>query len=228
MNDCIVQITSQGKEKLLYLNNKGGLAHAGTEVAIVASNILERETSKDVENIADSLFFSSLDFTPVCQGSDDITFQYHIDITARENVIIGYHKADKENKRYKVSTFVRMVNAAKLRQPTSSYTQTERLEIADTILRQMGGSGRLVAMVGMHTPMTITPDLGVIFSFRGSRKANKCRVTYSPIEDLYTFELLKYTQVRYAHCPVVFRTERVFFDMLQGMFEQETGLYLSF
>jgi len=228
MNDCIIQITSQGKEKLLYLeSNKGDLAHAGSEVLIVASNVLEGETEKDVESIATHLFCSPLGFTPVCQGSDDITFQYHIDITARENVIIGYHKADRENKRYKVSTFVRKVNAAKLRQPTP-YTQTERLEIADTILHQMGGSGRLVAMIGMNTPTTITPDLGVIFSFRGSRKANKCRITYDSGADLYTFELLKYTPVRYSHCPVVFKAERVYFDMLQSMFEQETGLYLSF
>ena len=104
-------------------------------------------------------------------------------------------------------------------------TDEERLQIANTIIQQMGGTGRLKAMVGAHS--FLATESGVMFQFKGSRKANRCRVTYLPGRDLYRLELLKYTPTRHSHCPVIYEAEDIYFDMLKPIFEQETGLYLS-
>lgn len=110
----------------------------------------------------------------------------------------------------------------------SDYTESERLEISQTILTQMGGYGRLSAMIGIYNLLTTDdPEPGLVFMFKGSRVANKCKVSYLPGPDLYKFELFKYTPVRYSHCPCVYQLTDVYADMFIDVFEQETGLYLT-
>ena len=106
------------------------------------------------------------------------------------------------------------------------YTLEERQEIGQEIIKQMGGHGRLRAMVSANNFM-LPDEPGIIFMFKGSKIANKCRVTYLPGRDLYRLELFKYTSKRYSHCPVVYEIEDIYHDMLKPIFEQETGLYLS-
>ena len=104
-------------------------------------------------------------------------------------------------------------------------------EIAQTIIQQMGGFGRLQAMVGAKDFVALTPSEseahgpGILFNFKGSRKANKCRVTLS-WNDTYRFELYKYNR-RTLKCPKVFEIDDIYCDMIIQIFEEETGLYLS-
>ncbi len=102
----------------------------------------------------------------------------------------------------------------------------EKIQITNTIINQMGGLGRLVAMVGASNFITTDNPAGLRFQFSGSKKANICKITLLA-SDTYKFELFKYTRVKYAHCPVVYEVEGVYDDMLKSVFEQETGLYLT-
>lgn len=82
-------------------------------------------------------------------------------------------------------------------------------------------------MIGMHNPVALDSPAGLKFNFRGSRKANICKVIYNPGSDTHDFELYKFTPVRYEHCPKVYEATDVYCDMLQDLFETETGLYLT-
>lgn len=95
------------------------------------------------------------------------------------------------------------------------------LQVAETIIKQMGGAGRLQLMIGAS--LFAGDEKSVQFSFKGCRKANKCRVTLQP-DDLYTLELFKFDGL---DAPRVYHTDGLFWDMLKPVFEQETGLYLS-
>jgi len=105
----------------------------------------------------------------------------------------------------------------------------EHLQVANTIIRQMGGAGKLKAMVGMRGALALdnTEDGGLQFSFRGSRRANKCRIVYHAWPDLYTVQLWKISPTAKREPQMVFELEDVYNDMLKRTFEQETGLYLS-
>ena len=98
------------------------------------------------------------------------------------------------------------------------------LTVAHTILQQMGGSGKLSAMVGAHD--FIGDDKSLQFSFKGSRKANKCRVVFDYTTDTYIFQLWKFNKRTYDMAKV-YELELVYWDMLIDLFESETGLYLS-
>ena len=98
------------------------------------------------------------------------------------------------------------------------------LTVAHTIIQQMGGFGKLKAMVGAYD--FTGSDKSVQFSFKGSRKANKCRVVYDYGDDLYIFELWKYNK-RTFEIKQVYELKGAYCDMLISLFESETGLYLS-
>jgi hypothetical protein len=101
-------------------------------------------------------------------------------------------------------------------------TREERLQMAQTILAQMGGTGKLRAMVGATVFLAL--DAGVQFSFKGSDQANTCVVKYDEAFDLYTMELWA---IQGASAEKVFDVDGLYFDMLVDTFEDETGLYLS-
>lgn len=102
-------------------------------------------------------------------------------------------------------------------------------EIAQTIIEQMGGLGKIRAMVSASQFVCIGSDgdhgPGVQFSFKGCRKANKCRVTLNG-DDTYRFELYKFNRKTFD-CPQVFEIDGAYWDMLKPVFEEETGLRLS-
>lgn len=98
------------------------------------------------------------------------------------------------------------------------------IQIAGTIMQQLGGQPRLCMMLAASN--FLAGDNYLMFSFKGSRKANKCRITLNQTTDTYKFELLKFSP-KYLTCPVVYTLEDVYNDMLMDLFEQETGLYLT-
>ncbi|MCP4083214.1 MAG: hypothetical protein GY743_23575 [Planctomycetaceae bacterium] len=249
-NDCLVMITSPGQEQYLYTEEKGFLAHSGSKVAQIARQLEEGKMPKNANYIEGA--FHQFDFVPVTyeylrysptSDEGDINHFYRIDITERGNVFVEHKAINGQFKRYKVDSFIKKVNRARRnsrydykmlrlkRTEQAGYSQQERLDIANTILEQMGGTGRLTAMIGMYNPMACTSPynsslVGLKFHFKGSRKANICQVTYMPGSDTYLFELYKFTPVRYAHCPLIFSAVNVYFDMLQELFTSQTGLDL--
>lgn len=104
-------------------------------------------------------------------------------------------------------------------------TREEKLRIANTILKQMGGGGRLRAMIGMHSQVAL--DSGLQFSFKGCRAYNKCRVTYNYGSDTYTFALYQLSRKYPGKVNREFVLEDVYCDMLVDLFQDETGLRLS-
>lgn len=102
----------------------------------------------------------------------------------------------------------------------------ESQRIAQTIAKQMGGTRRLQVMVGANSFTALKS--GLQFRFKGSRKANCCRVTYDYGKDLYTFSLLRIGTIKTSFkVTEVCAYDEVYFDMLVNLFESETGLYLS-
>lgn len=108
-----------------------------------------------------------------------------------------------------------------------TYTDEEKMEIANTIIRQMGG-GRLRAMVGACDILAL--DAGVQFRFKGSKKANKVTIELT-LMDTYnvTFYKIGRLNKKTFDMPieVVNKTEGAYEDMLIPLFEKTTGLYLS-
>jgi len=95
--------------------------------------------------------------------------------------------------------------------------------IAETIIEQLGGVGRLVAMIGVG--QIVVDDSSAMFGFKGCRKANKCRITLTPM-DLYKVEFFKLNR-RSLECPIVEEFDGVYGDQLVEIFESTTGLFLS-
>lgn len=93
--------------------------------------------------------------------------------------------------------------------------------IAKIIIEQMGGFGKLGAMINGRNYIAI--ENGVQFDFSGVRKANKCVVTLNAM-DTYEFELWKITKKIFKK---IYALSDVYCDMLISVFEDETGLYLS-
>ena len=109
-----------------------------------------------------------------------------------------------------------------------TYTDKEKIEIANTIIRQMGGAGRLKAMIGAKDIYAL--DSGVQFRFMGSKKANKVKIDYTP-DDLYTMTFIKVGRLNKKTFDIKVDTvetfEGIYNDQLKPIFEETTGLYLS-
>lgn len=104
------------------------------------------------------------------------------------------------------------------------YTKDEQMEIAKTIIGQMGGQGKLRAMVGAHD--FIVTDSGVQFGFKGSKKANKVVIDLTPM-DLYDVKFYKINMRNIDKSLIpVDTTEGAYDDMLIDLFEGATGLSL--
>ncbi len=116
-------------------------------------------------------------------------------------------------------------------------TQNEQLEIANTIIKQMGGSSRLSAMVGAKNFLAL--DSGVRFNFKLNTKMNRCEIELNDMDmyDIKFFKNYKITgrektieamdkKITRSHT-VVDSTEGVYGDTLTQIFETITGLRLS-
>lgn len=91
------------------------------------------------------------------------------------------------------------------------------MEVANTILRQLGG-GRFIMMTGA----TCYADTNaLVVKFKGSKKANYLRIELTP-SDLYHMKFLKVWGTKSKE---VAEYDRVYADMLRDIFTEVTGLY---
>ncbi len=97
-------------------------------------------------------------------------------------------------------------------------------EIANTILSQMGGTGKLKAMIGANNFIAI--DNGVQFSFKGCKSFNKIEIVLTSM-DLYDIKFYK-INMRNLEKSIIPASEssRIYVDQLVEVFEHMTGLYL--
>ena len=97
------------------------------------------------------------------------------------------------------------------------------MSIATTILAQLGGAGRLSAMIGARDFMDNGNGLGFRFTAKGTRSINRVRVTLAP-DDTYTVE---FWSVRGVNATLVATVSDVYADSLRETIEHYTGLALS-
>jgi len=104
---------------------------------------------------------------------------------------------------------------------------TDRHQIATTILAQLGGHGRLTAMIGMTRAMPAEHEgrcgLMVRFRSRARRRINSIAVWLDPT-DTYT---VQFWSIRACDPKVVSSYSEVYADGLRDLIEGETGLALS-
>jgi hypothetical protein len=113
---------------------------------------------------------------------------------------------------------------------------TSPSDIAKTIVAQLGGRGRLTAMVNAKhfysmEPMQGSGDIGgLTFQFSGCRKARVCHIWLEG-SDTYRIELIKPATNRQIiegkGDKVAFKQSMVYAESLKAIFEQQTGLCLS-
>jgi len=132
-----------------------------------------------------------------------------------------------------------MPKAGRTNKMAQENKHTSKTEIANTIINQMGGGGKLRAMIGAKDIYAL--DAGVQFAFKLCKKMNKCVVDLNQ-DDLYNVKFYKiphlnpnctpaaldryFKNVDKATTPVA-EFENIYADQLNSVFESETGLYLS-
>ena len=102
---------------------------------------------------------------------------------------------------------------------------SNHMTVANTILNQFG-SKRSFAMIGGYNPLARNEGEGALsFRFKAEAKnsANFCKITLMP-DDTYTVEFGRVHGVY----KVISTHSEIYCDMLMDLFEQETGLYLTF
>jgi hypothetical protein len=92
--------------------------------------------------------------------------------------------------------------------------------VAQTIIDQMGGTNRLIAMIGAK--YFVSGDNTVMFAFSGCRKASKVRIKLNSM-DLYDITFFKKSKLDFV---AVQTFEGIYNDQLKKTFENYTGLYL--
>jgi hypothetical protein len=104
---------------------------------------------------------------------------------------------------------------------------TNAATVADTILSQLGGAGRLRAMVGAKDFFATCSGAGLQFSFtaKARKNINRVIVKLDPT-DTYTVELWSIRRGGLA-ITKVYESSDVYAESLRGIIERETGLYLS-
>lgn len=100
-------------------------------------------------------------------------------------------------------------------------------ETVTAILLWLGGHGKLRAMVSASGMVALDDPPGFSFRFKGSHKANCCRILYNAGRDLYTFQLWKFHRDPFAEPTKVYELDQVYGSGLKTLFESETGLRLS-
>lgn len=97
--------------------------------------------------------------------------------------------------------------------------------VANTILSQMGGAGRIAAMTGAKHFLAHEDECGgVSFRFPNRRGPNHVKITLTA-RDLYKVVFSRIRKYK-AHPKGSF--DMIFAEQLKELFETETGLYLSF
>lgn len=95
--------------------------------------------------------------------------------------------------------------------------------VANEIVQQLGGFGKISAMVNARN-FSYT-DNSLNFRFSGSKKSNMIKITLNSM-DTYDIEFIKFSP-KYCTCKVAQTHEGIYNDQLIDLFVQQTGLYLS-
>lgn len=98
-------------------------------------------------------------------------------------------------------------------------------QIAETIIQQMGGYGKLKAMINAKDFLYSDKEKSLQFKFSGSKKVNCIKITLNNL-DLYDIKLYKINLKKFT-CDVKEKIENIYADQLKDIFETKTGLYLS-
>ncbi len=101
---------------------------------------------------------------------------------------------------------------------------TQDLTVANTILAQLGGSGRLRAMIGASSFLGAPKALTVRFRCRNPRRINAIKIDLDP-SDTYSVSFWTVTPKQMRMVGPVVRD--VYADILRQVIERTTGLYLS-
>lgn len=97
------------------------------------------------------------------------------------------------------------------------------LTVANTILSQMGGTGRLGLMIGANNYTGDSSSVWFRFKARAKNGANRFKVTLDP-SDTYTIE---FSSVRGTSFKVKETLSDIYAEDLVRIFQEKTGLYLS-
>jgi len=105
-------------------------------------------------------------------------------------------------------------------------TKEERLEVANTILQQLGGN-RFIVMTGAKQFVAIERGLMFALPARLAKLGiNKVRIELDP-SDTYTMTTLK-VNARQGSAVNVQQESGVYCDKLEQVFEELTGVYTRF
>jgi hypothetical protein len=94
---------------------------------------------------------------------------------------------------------------------------------AETIIQQLGGFGKLQAMVGAINFIYSNNDKYIAFKFKGSKKVNYVKITLNG-KDLYDIEFKKLWGNKIKD---IDSYNDVYAENLKPLFEKVTGLFLS-
>ena len=99
-------------------------------------------------------------------------------------------------------------------------------DVAQTILQQLGGSGRLKAMIGAKHFMSIDKGMGLSFQFPNQNRSqpNAVNIRYNAGTDEYNVEFGRASNSGYK---VLKKVDGVQASELKRLFTQTTGLHLS-
>ena len=96
--------------------------------------------------------------------------------------------------------------------------------VAEIILKQMGGTGRIQMMTGAKSFVYDFESVQFKFLNRKRSKPNSCKVTYDSGQDFYT---VNFDRVDRYNIKALNVFHGIYADQLVNLFETETGLYLS-
>jgi hypothetical protein len=105
----------------------------------------------------------------------------------------------------------------------SNSTATPDTSIAQETCKQMGGTRRLMAMVGGKNFLSDGAAFSFRFTGQNKIKANYLKVTLNSL-DTYDME---FGRVHGDSYKIMATLNNVYGDQLKAIFEEKTGLYLS-
>lgn len=146
--------------------------------------------------------------------------------TATEPMVEGLQQGWKDSPNNPTPGQWRKLNLNPRRKPTARANPASMsVEAAETLIQQLGGMGKLRAMVGasdfVRTSRNGYPAL--TFRFKGSRSLNVVTITLDPSD---TYSLAFGRIVKYDVKPGPTFSD-VYAEQLRPTFERATGLYLS-
>lgn len=100
------------------------------------------------------------------------------------------------------------------------------IDIANTILSQLGGN-RFIAMTGVkrHLLLAIKNGLQVKLPTRFAQKGINCVQIILDPSDTYTMKFIKLKKIKFDYSSeVISEVNGVYWDQLQAVFTEETGL----